>query len=93
MVTIGEGGCGFFALEEMDQDPLYPPKVLSIEIEFQGDEPICLEGEVIYCRLIQMGNRLVRYYGVQFNQAALSQTKALAGQIERLAAEGRLAEA
>lgn len=90
VISLGQGGCGFYSLE--GPDGFVPPKKVSVTFSFDNHslEPIQVQGEVIYVRPYNIQNKVVYYFGVEFGQAFQSKLDGLAQELDRWAEEGKV---
>jgi len=90
LISLGQGGCGFYGLSEARN--LIPPKRVYCRLYFPtaSEEPMELQGNLIYVRPYNISTKLVYYYGIEFLQVFHGQIEPLIQQLERLAGEGKV---
>jgi len=88
LVSLGQGGCGFYTMKE--SEALMPPKRIYCRLRFEGlsDEPLEIQGNLLYCRPYEVAGKKVYYYGVEFLQAFQNRLDGMAKKLEELAGDG-----
>ncbi len=90
IVTISEGGCGFYGFN--DAWPLAPVKRVFCSFSLDGviDEPVEIQANVVYIRPISVDGREVIYYGVEFLESQRGVVAPIISKLEEMNSEGKV---
>ena len=88
IVTIGLGGCGFYGIEE--EASLIPPRRVFSRFEMDEilDEPLEIQGNLVYAKAIRVADKQVIFYGIEFIEAHRALIKPLIDKLEELLKKG-----
>jgi hypothetical protein len=88
LVTFSKGGCGFFGTD--NSWPLSPTKRVFCSFLFEGvmEEPLVIQGNIIYMNAVNVDGKKVVYYGVQFLPSQQAIVDPIVKKLEELRLQG-----